>query len=615
MKKLLALVLVVLVLVSGPIALAIQVPRQVDPSTAPSDPVYGQGLYLFYGAIVGAVTGGNFTAASALIKQTGFIHIPAEIADAVNSFNRLVNSTANLFLTVDHQLKNASGYVSTGRLALARISLQGAIINLRSANITLTQLFGAEPQLAAITGIPSSLLLQKLQPLETLFDSDTAQANRLLKVITGASRLNQATLTLSVTPATIETGSSVVVGGQLTRSSGSPLPARNVTVYFENSPIGSATTSNSGRFSTSFKTPYYYQKVATMFASFLPAGNDTLVYAPSTSAPVKLNVTYSLPDASVSIPKSVLAGQRLHTFGTVSKDGRPLSNLQISLSGFKLTSTNFTLRNGSFAIDLEVPSSLGQGTYPLTFATGSNGTLGPLVSLQNVIVIKIDPTIKSNIPIVAFAGFPTTISGSVRANGSSLAGARVLNVSPSPSVSVATTGDGTFSFSVTPPLTISNGGWSYTLEVFPTQSWISATPLNVSVFVVNPLVLALPVASLAILAFSVRRRRPPGQISAPELFEEQGPAEVIQAAPLPTGLAGIYSRAVEIVERATSIPLKPQTTIREYLAAVRGVLKGIKHFEYISSALESQLYGPGVAAEVEGWAETELRELRKELEA
>ncbi|MDE1858870.1 MAG: hypothetical protein KGI26_07380, partial [Thaumarchaeota archaeon] len=114
MKKLLALLLAALVLVSVPVTLAIQFPRQVDPSTAPADPAYGQGLYLFYGSIVAALSGGNFTAAKALIGQTSFIHIPPEILDAVNSFNGLVNSTANLFTVIDSQLINASGYISTG---------------------------------------------------------------------------------------------------------------------------------------------------------------------------------------------------------------------------------------------------------------------------------------------------------------------------------------------------------------------------------------------------------------------------------------------------------------------------------------------------------------------
>ncbi|MDE1854259.1 MAG: Ig-like domain repeat protein [Thaumarchaeota archaeon] len=614
MKKILALLLIVLVLISSPIALSIQVPRQVDPSSAPADPVYGQGLYLFYGSIAALLASGNFSAARQLINHTGFIHIPPEISDAFNSFNKLVSSTSSQFTTIDHQLKNASNYLATGRLQLAKENVTEAVLNLRSANSTLTQLFGSAPQLAALTGIPSSLFLQKLQPLETIYTGYVAEANHLTELITGATKLDQTFLAFVAGPSTIETGSNVTVSGHLSSSSG-PLVSRNVTVYFGNQAIGQALTTSSGNYSAELSTPYFYGGTASLFASFLPVGNDTLVYAPATSVHARLNVTFSAPTLAASVTKITYAGQPLLVKGSLAFGGHPLSGFRVSVSGFNLAATGTTLGNGSFSLGFAVPSGVDQGAYPLTLQTSGNRTIGPLTSTLRVFVIKEDPAVTSSVPAIAFAGFPTTVSGSARANGTGLVGARVLNVGPGPSVNATTSNDGTFSFTVTPALTTPNGEWSYTVELYPAQSWISPTQVKVSVLVINPLVLVFPASSLGLLAFVIRRRRPPVQASVLAPAVEATPPEAVLASPPPVGLAGVYSRAVELVARATSVPLQPQMTIREYLGAVRGKLKRIESFEYISSALESQLYGPGIHPEAEKQAEAELDALRGELEA
>ncbi|HKT22015.1 MAG TPA: hypothetical protein VJR06_05330, partial [Nitrososphaerales archaeon] len=443
------LIIVALMLVSIPVSLALQFPRQVDPATAPTDPVYGQGLYLFYGSVVVALTGGNYSAARALLGETPFIHIPPEILDAVNSFDSLVNNTANQFRVINYQLANASNFLATGRVSLARANLTAAVSNLRDVNQTLTQLLAAEPQLAALTGIPSSLLLQKLQPLETIYNGDVAQADRLLKVLTGLSKLEPTSITLSVVQVSIIVGSNVTVSGLLRGPTGSPLDSRNVSVFFQGRLIGKATTDSAGRYSAQLRTPFFYQKNATMFASFLPAGGDSLVYAPATSPLVNVTVTFVTPSISFTAPNSVNAGQPLTVNGTLTLGGRPLGGYQVSLSGFKTTtfgatptSTGLTGPDGTFSVSLTPSSSLGRGTYPVTLGTSSNGTVGPLLVSIPIDVNKETPVVDSTIPGFALAGFPVTISGSVKANGSGIAGAQVLNTSPSPSVDTATSRSG-----------------------------------------------------------------------------------------------------------------------------------------------------------------------------
>jgi hypothetical protein len=613
LRKLIALALIILIVSSVSLAASNSVPRHVDPNSAPEDPVYGQGLYLFYGSIVVALTGGNFSAAKQLLVHASFIHIPAEIADTVNTFNRLINTTSTMFTVISTQLKNASEYISTGRLAQARVSLQGAEANLRDANATLSQLFGA-----ALTGIPSSPLQQTPQPLEGIYVSYNIEANHLLKVLTELSRLELPTVTLVPASRVIETGSNVTVTGRLLTPAGAPLVSREVTVYFENQVLGSASTGGTGAYSATFRTPYFYQRNASMFASFLPSGNDSLVYSSATSTPVFISVTFISPDVTFVSPKTVNAGQPLRVNGTLSYAGHHLAGYSVSLTGFTQSFKNETIRtktlaNGSFSLDLTTPTSLSRGTYPLTIYTGPNKTIGPAATSLRVFLLRIDPTITSKAPFVAFAGFPTTISGSVLANDSGLAGARVLNTSPA--VNTVTGRDGIFSFTVTPAITTPNGGWSYTVGVYPSQSWISATRVTVSVFVINPLVLLFPATSVGFLVFAVRRRRSAPQVVPVEPKKEVSELQAEQARQPLEGLALTYSQAVDLVVKATSIALAPQMTAREYLHLIKDKLRGYGHFESITSALEVELYGGGAPSNMAGKAESELDALRSEIEA
>jgi hypothetical protein len=620
LKKLIALFLVALVLVSAPAALAIQFPRQVDPNTAPTDPVYGQGLYLFYGSIVAAMSGGNFSAARHLLAVAPFIHIPSDILSAVDSFNSLVNSTAGQFVVIRSELVNASTYLGTGRVELARENLTAAVSGLRGANQTLTQLFAAEPQLASLTGIPSSLLLQKLNPLETLYSSDSAQASRLLVVLTGLTKLDQTSVTLSVAQASIAVGSNVTVSGTLSSSSG-PLAHRAVTVYLGDSAIGNATTDSAGGYSAELPTPLYYKENATMFASFVPSGPDSLVYAPSTSAPVPVRITFVTPAASIRVPDRAYAGQPMDVNGTLSAEGRGLAGYTVSVSGFAASPLSLpeavatvTSSDGSFSLSLTPSSALGGGTYPIKFVTSSNGSVGPVILTLDVSLVKESATVASSAPAFAIAGLPVTVSGSAAVNGSALAGAQVLNTSPSPGVDTSTSSSGAFAFTVTPPLTTPNGAWSYDLGVYPSQSWISSAPVSVSIFVINPLVLIFPASSLGMLLLVVRRRRAPPQAQTMAPLAEAEPTPAAPARRTLTGVPAVYHGAVELAEKATGVPLQPQATVREYLAAVRGSLKGAGHFATISSLLEAHLYAGGGGPGDEAKAKAELDALRRDLE-
>ncbi|MDE1858860.1 MAG: hypothetical protein KGI26_07330, partial [Thaumarchaeota archaeon] len=337
---------------------------------------------------------------------------------------------------------------------------------------------------------------------------------------------------------------------------------------------------------------------------------------------VNVTVSFVTPAVSLAAPNPAYAGQPFTVNGTLSLAGAPLKGYTVTLSGFRATALGpllaaeaLTGPDGSFSVTLTPPTNIGGGSYPLSLETSSKLNIGPAVILLRVDLVKEIPAVTSSIPGFALAGLPITISGTASVNGTSVAGAQVLNTSPSPTVDAKTSPSGAFTFTVTPPLTTANGPWAYTVEVYPSQSWITPAPINVSVFVINPLVLIFPASSLGLLALVVRRRRPPAMSPMKALVRAEEAAAEKPRPHITGGLPGIYFEAVGLVEKATAVSLLPQATIREYLVQVRAVLKGFEHFRYISSELERHLYAGGAATADEAKARAELESMRREIES
>jgi hypothetical protein len=591
------------------------IPRQVDPATAPAEIVYGPGLFLFYGSVISLIDSGNFSGVRALLSQAGFIHIPPEISFSVNIFNGLLTSTANILAATNTELSDANSSISTGRVDEATSHVQTAFADLKDANRTITELVAAAPRLAGLTGMPISLFLPKVNTLVSLYAAYLARAHLLQDEITRIHKLVQTSLTLAVSQTAIETGSNVQASGTLTATSGAQMGSRSVTIFFQGSSLGQAVTDSMGHFLASIRTPYVYQQILSLIASYLPVGNDTKLYSPSSSPTVQLNVNFTSPLANVTAPGNAFAGLSLTVNGTLSADKSPLAGYGITLTAFGQDSSSKTTKGGRFSFEVVAPASLSGGTYSLTLLTSGNRTTGPLSQTIKVNVIKLDPLVTINVPAFVIAGFATTISGSAKVNGSVLQGATVLNVSPTPQVNTTSSDQGSFSFKLTPSLYVPTGEWDYTVGVYPQQSWISPDRVKVSLFVVNPAILIPPVLSAALLVMVVRKRRSANQtpILAAQEREWLLPPESVPVERRP-GLAKTYFEALELVQRATSIILEPSDTLREYLYKVKGVLKGLVHFEHITLALESQLYGPGVAFYEEQNAEEEFDSLRRALE-
>ncbi|MDG6929451.1 MAG: hypothetical protein JRN29_05365, partial [Nitrososphaerota archaeon] len=213
----------------------------------------------------------------------------------IQRFNALVSSTSDLLSRVKTDVGNASAMVKTGRLDGAKPYLVDALSLLFQANQTIQELQTASSRVVELTGIPSAPFAQKISDLYTLESTYAHEVNSVISVITASGRLEPTAVNITASPPALPVGSSIDISGSLTTGAGGGLAGKNVTVFFAGGELANATTDGAGGFSVALNLPYLYQRNASLFASYLPAGNDSLVYAPSSSRQVLLSLLYHVP--------------------------------------------------------------------------------------------------------------------------------------------------------------------------------------------------------------------------------------------------------------------------------------------------------------------------------
>jgi hypothetical protein len=608
-----ALAVAAILLASVPLSIvAASYPRQVDPSAAPEEIPYGPGLAQFYGLVLASLSGGNFTGARSLLLESGLLHIPSSISYILQRFNSLIDTAGSLLQSASSDLSSATALVDEGRLSEASRFIDSARGELLQANQTVQQLQAAALQAAQNTGMPLSLLTPRISALESLVERYSMQIASLEVLVSASSFLVQTTVTLSVRPSAAPVGSSVLFSGSLSSYGGQPLAGRTVSIYLAGSRVATATTESDGSFSVSFRLPFIYETNVTAFASFLPSGPDSAVYSPSSSHDVHLSLLFTTPRLSLSAQPVVYPGIPFTVSGRTSVLSGP-----VELSAFGLHTSTVPDGSGYFSFLVSAPAGQPAGQAQLTVSTHANGTVAPSSASVTVLVTRLMPSTSLAVPSFAVVGIPLRISGQVSINGTGLAGASVLGLSKAFGINTTTDTLGFFSSYASIPLTVPTGYFTVTLGVYPGKSWASAGEASATLFVLNPATLLFPgFGALFVIAAVARGRRraqavsgleEEGGAAAPETRHE---AEAVPAAQ--PSLLHLYIQALRLAERATGVTQSPSQTLREYLSLVRGRLRGYESFQYISLALEAQLYGEGASPEVEERARRELERLAEQ---
>jgi len=410
-------------------------------------------------------------------------------------------------------------------------------------------------------------------------------------------------------------GEEIAVFGRLT-SQGSSLPGRRVTIESDQGRLASAITGEGGYYRATFGIPYSYAPGLTLWASYVPRGEDTASLRAARSAPVRVKVLFYQTGLEASWPPVGYPGLPLEVTGAVSSSGEgppPLRRLRVLFDGQPLAEAEAT---GSFQIEVVPPVEATLGRHTLRVEVASHlryaGT-----SREGSLNLQLMPTtLQVRVPYLALAPGKLLISGRVSSPRGVLSQPQVRLVSGVASTEASVTAEGGFTAELRLPLALTLfGPKALVVLVTPGEPWQAPATARARVFIINIADLGLLLLGVSALAgvLAVRRRPRPAQPGtvAPR---QVAPAPVEEPVPPPPPVDSLgrvfraYEQATAIVSRRAGVSLAPAITLREFLHQVRPVLGDAEAaYAGLTRAAETALYsgyslGEGEAAAAEALA-------------
>jgi len=560
--------------------------------------------------------GGNFSKVPLELRALELAYIPSNLRYIIDRFIQLMNDVSNHLDSADKLMDNAEELIGVGRGVEAKPLLMEASMELASANLTCRELRMALGELTRSFNIPYYDVYLKLNELDNLINNMYRRMMSLLDRIEGQGKLIETSISIDAEPKTSWTGGRITVRGILYASS-EPLPNRNVTVIVEGLKTFKAITCGDGSFETKIDLPYIYKPTITIQAKYTPMGIDSEKYKPSISNKVEINLMYIEPKIKIiQIPETVLPGKTFEIKGNI------ISAEQIPYGEIKVSWINqaFNVKlgdDGFFEATLYTPGEIPDGRYFLTVEAPASSVFAPAKEALSVMVKRMPISLSIDIPSSTLAGLSTTISGSFKA-GEEYFNATVKAYFAGNEYTVESSGSFTITLSI--PITIPSGYQTVKLYITPRNPWISEATYEKNILVVNPLTIIASIAITVILTIKTFRGRliTTKQTMEAERIVEYGRGGEVRRVEVEftpkeyRWLIDLYWEAVEIVSKMTGIAMEPHMTMREYLSATASKLGKLSWcFETLTSAAERALYSTKIPEPIISKAKDALEDLRR----
>ncbi len=589
------------------------IPHQ-NPATAKDSPDPAS-LLLFYGNVSDLAAIGQYQKAQRMLDELEYANIPDELRYLVDRYStlsrQLFTTLDNLEATPDEALILLAHY----QISEAKQKLDDAEATIHSTQLlledieTVTNTLGE--RLGVLTAPAGSQIRQAHDRLQESVHQPrqlTDELNQLRQSLTEKYKaqlqgeLIPTELSLNITPASVFVGDNITALGRLT-SDGSPLANRKLTVLLDNEPLV-ITTDLDGSYTTNINIPYRYVPTMTLSAVYTAADYDDIgTYLGCASSPVVVNTSFYPTLLQVSAPETACPGLPITISGQVgSTDGAVDRTIKVLLDDTRLAQE---IIRGQFSLQVTLPQLISTGKHSLTLVVTPQGHYsGASKSLSINISTQIPIQADIEVPLLIVIPKPIKIRGKVYHGLGPIEDARVsLNFRHS-STTVKTSTDGSFTTTIEAPLDLSLvGPQELAITIEPVEPWYAWLQIKRQIFIINPANIGLMLAvfiSLGLLVFSrVRARavRPREEMVIPEVKPQEPPTVVPPPRPKYefTGIKGrilsAYLNSLGAVERVTSIPMTPHTTLREFLNAVTPrLLTAIKPFTELTTIAENALY-------------------------
>lgn len=569
-------------------------------------------LTLFYNATMTQLADKNFTEVSIMLNQSQFLNYPQSLSTSVaTAFSDLatMNTSAPLALS-DFNLTNH--FIATGQLNNASDTLSLACSQAQSANSSFSSFAGPVTVTFANNGVSVSDYSIGESALSGLLSSLLGQCHSLQASL---GSLLGGNFTISSPQTSIPTGGVVVIDGKLLHNSDG-LAGDNVTFFINGTKFASAITGPGGQVSINAKIPFVYSPVAAIWAVALP--EPSAEFNGAASSALYFSVLFNETQIVVTDPPPILPTFNFTVQGNLNtKSGVPLPNAPVRITSFGQNYTITTNPNGVFKTVLTVPANATDGIHYIYAAFAPQGTFGPSVNFTSIEVVHETLEIILNPISQTYSGFSSSLSGTLKANGTALSNASVLVSTPWASKVTKTDNTGRFATSFLVPLSALGFSGNVQIRASPLQSYVGQGRASTSFGILNPFWIILPLVALGIVVYEVQNLNVFGRKDGDRASEERketvertvqglmsAKAETLES----LEMARIYKRALLLAVEKFGLVLAPSLTIREIVSLVANAGVRSTAFDTISLAFEDYLYS-------EAFDLSKVKSLAKELDS
>lgn len=588
MKK--AFLVFILILSTVLIPVYAEYPRHVDPVLLEMENPNPVLLFIRYREVFTRISEREYVEAIDLLKLLENVPSNSLIEEDLVEYNQLIQFLVGKIELTESETSTAYNYLAWLREDAALQSLMSAEPNLREGTLSLVNLRNLSENLGMmLDGAPDDLRAG-LDDVQNLLDEIEAEINEGYQQVDTIKAEKAAGLEETFISAVLNNtspfpGDRIELRGTLS-SNVTGLGEKELEYSVGGSIKGDIVSHTDGEFVAIFTMPEIYRDALPVQVTYHPAPGDESKYTPSIVG-LSLSPRYLTPRLEMYMPESTFPGTSISVKFELSYNGEPLSGEKIIFEAFDVDYEVITEYNGKSSIRVSVPNSIPNGTARLSCSFRGKGVYGPAEASSGINVTRIDTIIQLNEFSILFSGKDAVISGVVKTRDSSIQNCPVKVKLENIAVDTVTDTNGEFTVSISTGLLDPSTRQSYIVSAFPEEARYSTATSSDGFIVINSLTLAAVLGFITL--YVIRVKRTPRVYG--EIQETESPVEIEKT--VTEGYPGIYLEAVNIVTRITNIRLKPSSTIREYLIAIKSRLWGNIYdlFCNLSRLYETWIYG------------------------
>jgi hypothetical protein len=627
----LAIVFLIMILLAATIPNILAVAEPVytpheDPATAESA-MDAYSFFTYYSNIFTLISSKMYANATLLAEQLKFVYISEDLTYIIQKYNNLTLELTQTLDNLENLLSKASALLSQYRLDEASQILHEAGILVGRAEILMKDLTDATQTISSRLGVFAASARSKVKEAYDTLQNFLQRLNQLIndylerlktikneKSIIENENLNPTEVTLSLNTTRAFVGEPIEATGNLT-TNGTALQNRTITILFDNSPIATTTTGSDGSYYTTATIPYKYVHNMTAKALYAPLDTDVGVYLASISPPIYIITMFNETLLQITTPSEAHPGLPITVKANVtSEDTTPPNQRGVSVFlDNDLLAKVETDPEGYVTIEATLSPETPTGSHTMTVVVDPRGVYAGVSQTKILSVLKEPSEITFQVPSSVILPTNVDIKGKVSSAFGPLQDATITLTLANNVTKVETSKNGDFNAIIDLPsnLMLSAGFQGLKITVEPAEPWNAPAQREMNIFVVNPANIAL--ASVAFVCVGTvlyarsnstkrsKERKTGGVVSLPSSMNVPRATSF----PVQTKLEGTkgrileaYVKALQTIQRATSVSLAPQMTLREFLQETKPRLNGAADsFADLTFMAERALYSPYMPAE------------------